>query len=211
MKTPSKWPCNSLVLAAGFLALCPAASQADSLYREGQFTSLTADIKAHAVGDILTIVVQESNTASKNNSTSTSKKTGVDASISSFLYPASASKALTKNGSLPAMKFDSANTFDGGGKINNSEQLTARIAVRVVDVLPNKTMVIEGTRQITFAGETQEAVLRGVVRSDDVSPANTVFSYNVADTTIKYVSRGAVSDSQKKGFFTKIWDKIGPF
>jgi flagellar L-ring protein FlgH len=83
--------------------------------------------------------------------------------------------------------------------------------VRVIDVLPNRNLVIEGTRETSFGGETQTAVLRGVVRTEDVAANNTIFSYNVADATISYVSKGVVSDSQRKGWFTRIWDKITPF
>jgi flagellar L-ring protein precursor FlgH len=54
-------------------------------------------------------------------------------------------------------------------------------------------------------------VLRGIVRTDDVLANNTVFSYNVADASIRINNRGAVSDTQRKGWFTKIWDFITPF
>ncbi len=205
---------HSELLCAGSLALVnlvqvPAPAQ--SLWKDTTSISMVSDKRAHAVGDILTIVVQENNTASKDNSTKTAKSSEIDASISSFLYSPTASGLLTKNGQLPAMKMGGKQDFSGGGQINNSEKITARIAVKVVDVLPNNNLVIEGTRQTSFAGETQDAVLRGVVRSEDVTSGNTVFSYNVADATIRYSSKGSVSDSQRKGWFTKIWDKLTPF
>ncbi len=184
---------------------------AQSLWKDEASKSIVADKRASAVGDIVTILVQESNSATKDNSTSTAKKTALDASISSFLYSPAASGLLTQKGQLPAIKMGSANSFDGGGKINNSENITARIAVRVVEVLPNGNLVLEGTKQTSFAGETQDAVLRGVVRPLDISANNTVFSYNVSDASIKYHSKGAISDAQRKGWFTKIWDKLTPF
>lgn len=190
--------------------LAPAAG-AQSLWREDVSRNIVSDKRARAVGDILTILVQESNTASKDSTTATSKKTGVDASIASFLYSPAASGLLTKGGQLPAMKFNAAQNFDGGGKINNSEKVSARIAVRVMDVLPNGNLVLEGTKQISFSGETQDAVLRGIVRPEDIAPNNTVYSYNVSDATIKYVSKGTVSDNQRKGWFTKVWEKLTPF
>src|SRR5262249_16286611 len=131
--------------------------------------------------------------------------------ITSFLYGPGASGLLTKGGQYPALKYNAANDFTGGGKINNSETITARIAVRVVDVLPNGNMVIEGTRKTAFAGEMQDAVLHGVVRSEDVTAGNTVFSYNIADATVKYVSKGSVSSTQKKGWFTRAWEAVSPF
>jgi len=170
-----------------------------------------SDRRATGVGDILTIIVQENNSTSKDNSTKTSRSSGIDASISSFLYSPAASGLMTKGGKLPAFKMDGKNSFDGGGAINNSEKIVARISVRIVDVLPNRNLLIEGTRDTAFSGEQQTMVLRGVVRSDDIAANNTVYSYNVADATIRFTSKGSLSDSQRKGWFTKVWDKVSPF
>lgn len=173
--------------------------------------SLFSDKKAHAVGDMITILVQHSATASKDNSTSTSKKAAIDASIAQFLYSPAVSGLMTKKGQLPSLNLNSANSFDGAGKISNSEQITDKITVFVIDILPNGNMVVEGTRQTSFSGESQQAVLRGVVRSDDLTSQNTVYSYNLGDATIKFIGKGTVSDSQRKGWVLKIWDKINPF
>ncbi|HVY71730.1 MAG TPA: flagellar basal body L-ring protein FlgH [Verrucomicrobiae bacterium] len=199
-----------VALAAGVVtAALPAL--ADSLWSEDTAVVMFSDKRATRVGDILTIIVQESNSAAKDSNTQTSKSSGVDASISSFLFSPGASKLLTKGGQLPAMKASSKTDFTGGGAIKNSETVTAQVAVRVIDVLPNHNLVVEGSRQTSYSGESQDIVLRGVVRPDDVSANNTVFSYNVADVTIKFVSKGGVSDTQKKGWFTKAWDKLSPF
>jgi flagellar L-ring protein precursor FlgH len=109
------------------------------------------------------------------------------------------------------MQMNSENTFDGGGSINNSERINARIAVRVTEVLPNGHLVLEGRRQTVVAGEQQEAILRGVVRQEDIQPNNTVPSSTIADATIKFVSRGTVSDSQRRGWFTRVFQAITPF
>jgi flagellar L-ring protein precursor FlgH len=191
----------------------PSALWADSLWRDDATASrpMFSDHRATGVGDIITIIVQENNSTSKDNSTKTSRESGIDASISSFLYSPAASGLLTKGGQLPALKMGAKNNFNGGGAINNSEKIIARIAVRVVDVLPNRNLLIEGTRDTAFSGEQQTMVLRGVVRTDDVAANNTVYSYNVADATIRFTSKGSLSDSQRKGWFTKVWDKVSPF
>src|SRR5581483_3882640 len=170
-----------------------------------------ADKKARAVGDIITVLIQENNGSTRQNNTTTSKKASADASIASFLYGPTASGLLTKAGSYPALKFSSASDFNGGGTINNSETITARLAVRVIDVLPNGNLVIEGRRQTAFSGEKQEAILRGTVRSDDLLANDTVYSYNIADSTIQFIGKGIVSDTQRKGWFHRIWDKVAPF
>ena len=191
------------------VACCETPAQ--SLWKEDASRSMIADKHAAAVGDILTIVVQESNTATKDAKTATSKESGIDAAIQAFLFSPNASKALTHNGELPALKMAAKQNFNGGENIANKERITARFAVRVIDTLPNGNLVIEGTRQTAFGGETQDAVLRGVVRREDIAANNTVFSYNVADASIKYISKGTVTDNQRKGWFTKVWDKVTPF
>jgi flagellar L-ring protein precursor FlgH len=204
-----------LRLACGLaLLLLPAWStfgSPGSVWRDETSRSMFADKRAQAIGDLITILVQESSTASKENSTKTSKSSSVDASIDTFLYSPTASGFLTKNGQLPAMKFGGTQTFDGGGKINNSERITARIAVRVYDIQPNGNLLIEGRRETYVSGEKQEAVLRGLVRSEDIAANNTVFSYNVADASIRFVSKGTITDNTRKGWFFRIWEKVTPF
>jgi flagellar L-ring protein precursor FlgH len=202
---------NRLALSLLLVGLSPAMLPADSLFKEETTRSMFADKRAAAVGDVLTILVQENNTTSKDASTKTSKKSGADIGISSFLYGPGASGLLTKGGKYPALKFDAKNEFDGSSAVGSSEKIIARIAVRVIDVLPNNQLVVEGTRQTTFSGETQDVVLRGVVRPEDITANNTVFSYNLADVTIKFIAKGTVSDGQKKGWFTRALDKINPF
>jgi len=199
-------------LIALLIAFQVTSAAADSLWKaDTSPSSIFADKKARRVGDIVTIVVQQNTGATRNNNTTTAKQTSVDASIASFLYGPAASGMLTKGGTYPAMNFSDKNTYSGGGQINNAETITDQIAVRVIDVLPNANLVIEGRRHTAFSGEKQDAILRGTVRADDVAANNTVPSYNVANATIQYVSNGAVTDNQRRGWFTTIWQKITPF
>jgi flagellar L-ring protein FlgH len=207
MKKPLLLICK---IALAILIAAPL-TRGQSLWQEGAARNLVADKRATQVGDILSILIQESNTANRQNNTKTSKTSDIDASLQAFFYSPTASSLLTKKGQLPALKTSAAQSFEGGGQINNTEKITARIAVRVIDVLPNRNLVIEGTRKVSFSGETQDAVLRGVVRAEDVMANNTIYSYHIAEATIKYVSSGTITDNQRKGWFTKIWEKVTPF
>ena len=189
----------------------PANTFAQSLWHDEVSRPMFADKRATSVGDIITIVVSETSSASKNNQTKTEKNSSLSAAIASFLYSPGESGLLTKKGQLPAIQYNSDIKHDGGGSINNTETVVAKIAVRIVDVLPNHNLVVEGRRETAFSGEKQTIVLRGTVRQDDVTSVNTVFSYNVADATIQIIGKGAVTDTQRKGWFTRIWDKLTPF
>ena len=199
---------NFVILLA---LLLPAIAQSQSLWNDSTSRSIFSDKRSLTVGDILTIAISENTTANQNNETSTERKSSLAAAITAFLYPAGATAALTKNGSLPAMAYNSDHVHDGKGQITDSQTIVAQIAVRIIDVTPNGNLVVEGKRDTSFSNEHQTIVLRGMVRPDDVAGNNTVFSYNVADATIQIIGKGAVSDSQNKGWFNRIWDHINPF
>ena len=196
--------------------------QADSLWSKETAVSLFTDHKAKRVGDIITVLVQENNSASRNSSTKTQKKGDISASISSFFTGNIQDKIFSNNPDnnnnpdknnvqLPELGTTSQNKFEGSGAVNNSGSINSRFAVRVVDVLPNKNLIIEGVRRTSFSGESQTIILRGTVRPQDVTPVNTVVSYNLADVSIRFKDEGVVNDSQKKGWFGKLWDKVSPF
>src|ERR1051325_8211172 len=100
MKTQFLSKFNGSIAIASLLFLAPVCGHGQSLWSDQNSSSMFSDKKAAAIGDIVTVLVEESNSATKNNNTTTAKQTGVDASISSFLYPVTASGLLTKKGSL---------------------------------------------------------------------------------------------------------------
>ena len=200
-----------LAIATALTLLSPAMVHADSLWQDGTSRAMFADKRGVNIGDIVTIVVQENSSANKNNSTTSERQSSLNAAITSFLYSPAASGLLTKGGQLPTMAYSSDHKHAGNGVIADSESIVAEIAVRVIDVLPNGNLVLEGKRDTSFSGEHQTIILRGVVRSEDVAKDDTVLSHNVADATIQIIGKGTVSDSQNKGWFNRVWDKINPF
>jgi flagellar L-ring protein precursor FlgH len=202
---------STLSLVLSLAALTPAF--ADSLWTSPANSehSMYADHKASRTGDILTVVISESVAQQSSQSTKSNKSSSIDAGISQFIYPPAISGLATKGGVLPATKMAAKNDFAGGGQISNTQSLSGRAAVLVTDVLPNGNLVIEGVRVITFSGETQYVVLHGLVRADDVTSANTVDSTNVADVRLEFITEGALTDAQKRGWLTKIYDTLRPY
>lgn len=177
----------------------------------GSGQGIVADVKAGRVGDILTIVIAESAAQSSTQSKSTTTKGSVDASVSQFIFPPSASRFGTHNGALPGTSFGGSSNHSGGGQVSNSQSLNARAAVVVTDVLPNGNLVIAGARRVTFSGETQHVILRGIVRSTDISSANTILSSNIADAHLEFISDGALTDAQRRGWISRLYEFLRPF
>ena len=194
-----------------FLTWFLSVASAQAQFWNDQSGSLVADIRAHNLGDVLTVIIQETKNTSKNTSKAASKASGVNAGIEAFLYGPSASGMLTKKGQLPSMKLNGSSSFESDGNVSSSERINTRLSVRIIDILSSNQFLVEGSQKTSFGGEAQDVVMRGVVRRADITPQNTVFSWNLADVTMQFSSDGDLSEATKKGWFTKVWDKINPF
>jgi flagellar L-ring protein precursor FlgH len=196
-----------VIFVAAALFVPGTVATAQSLWREDTVRPMFADKRATGIGDILTIVVSENTAMTKNNETKTSKQSSWAAAVTSFLFPGFAQFKHT----TPAVNYNSTLTHDGSGAVNNSQSIVTHVAVKVIDVLPNQNLVIEGKRDTAFSGEHQTVTLHGVVRPEDVQYGNTIASDNIADASITITGKGTVSDSQNKGWFTRVIDKVNPF
>ena len=211
MKTVSKSASKllSAVLALG--ALASSASANGSLWPTNNASErgMIADRKASRAGDIITIVVNENAIAQSSQSKKSTRDASLNDSVQQFLF--ANSKLGTHNGGLPGIQLGGTSTYSGGGDVSNSQSLSARAAVLVTDVLPNGNLVIEGARIVTFSGETQYVVLHGLVRIDDVTRDNTVTSSNIADARVEFYSEGQLTEAQKRGWFSKLYERLRPF
>lgn len=204
MKTACKSAFKLLLLATS-LGFAPAV-RAQSLWAAAD-RSMFADRKAARAGDIVTVVVAESAASSNSQSKKSSRESALEDAVSRFVF----SPGLSQRGEMPSMGLTGKANTSGGGEVSNNQSLSSRAAVLVTDVMPNGNLVIQGVRVVTFSGETQYVVLHGLVRPDDISPANTVLSSNVADAKIEVVFDGALSDAQKRGWLSKVYETLRPF
>jgi len=202
----------SLLLPVAALSLA-LATRADSLWNSagGEPRSLVADHKACHAGDIVTVVVQESAAAQSTQNKESTRTSTLNDSVSQFLFSPTTSGLLSHNGAAPSVQIAGKSDYTGGGTVANSQTVTTTAAVMVTDVLPNGNLVIEGVRFVTFSGEKQYIVLHGIIRADDISANNTVLSSNIAEARVEFVDTGALTDAQKQGWFSKIYETLRPF
>jgi len=165
--------------------------------------SMFADRTAYNIGDILMVKIDENTILSTSKQKQSSSASKVNNSVDRFLFTPSSS-AGTHNGERPSFQFGSAEDYSGSGAVSNSQNLSAEAAVMVVDRLPNGNLVIEGAREIVVSGERQYAVLRGIIRMDDVMVDNSVMSTRIANAQVEFMDKGAIADAQKKGILGRI-------
>lgn len=192
--------------------LKPVADYSSGSIWQSTSFGLTDDVKARRRGDIVTIVISETASASKQANTGTSRDSSMSAGMPGML--GLENTGIFKNNFADLSKIINASTsssFKGAGSTSRQENLKATITARVVDVLPNGNLVIEGRRNIKVNEEDQIIILEGTIRSRDVAPDNTVNSIYVADARISYSGRGIISDRQSPGWLMNILDKVWPF
>jgi flagellar L-ring protein FlgH len=207
----------SIFAVIGLIHSVPSSCHATSLWDEsergGRAISLFSDRTASRVGDLVTIVVNQSTSANKDQQTETDKSVAVDENLSALLGPfmggeRTGAELLRRN---PHNTWEGSRTFEGGGSIKNTENITSTIQARITDTLPNKVIRIEATRRVEVGNEVSHFVLTGLVRAEDLTAANTILSTQVADLQIKQVGNGALSREQRKGWLTRVWETISPF
>ena len=177
-----------------------------SLWSEDRPQSfLFSDFKAGRMGDVVTVRIVESSKGNKNASTKTEKDSSLSTSISAFFGMPSDKLSQASVGAETSEK------HDGAGSTSRSSELTAVITARVIDVMPNGNLVIDGRREVVVNNETQFLYVTGIVRPEDIGPNNTVLSSYIADAKITYTGTGVVSDKQRVGWFVRLLDKVWPF
>ena len=192
-------------------AQLPQPREEGSLWSFGSSQSLYADVKARNLGDVVTISIVESARASKNATTKTGRESGLEASYSGVFDSISSGWSINGQKVGTSHKIDFTNNFDGKGETSRSSYMTAFITARVIEVLPNRNLVIRGTRQVRVNNETQVIAVQGIIRPEDISSNNIVLSTFIAEAVIELGGQGAVSDKQRPGWMARALDWAWPF
>ena len=189
----------------------PAAQHNGSIYQSGNAVSLFRDVKAHRVGDIITIVLNEKTQASNQASTSTKKKNSIDianptilGSSPEFGAPGLLPLASNRNNTL-ANSLSSNQQFGGSGDSSQSNSLTGHLTVTVAKVYSNGNLLVRGQKHLKLNQGDEVVQISGIVRPEDISADNMVPSYKVADARITYSGAGAIADANRMGWLSRFF------
>jgi len=185
----------------------PSQSGSGSLWGQSQ-QEVFADNKAHQVGDIITVQLEENTQGNNSASTQASRESSNEAGVSAFLGQADAIPGDTPE---TAIGTETSNDLDGSGETSRSANLTGNMTAVVVDVFPNGNMRIKGRRAVTINHEVQNMVMSGIIRPQDIGPSNSITSSQVANARIEYAGNGVVARQQDEGWMTKVLHTVWPF
>jgi flagellar L-ring protein precursor FlgH len=159
---------------------------------EAEWSHLSADYKAHQVGDLVTILLADQFTASSANTVETQRAFSSQSGITQLL-----GRVGPTSGIANLFSPNSQTTLNSKGQSDVSRSVQATLAGQIVAVLPNGVLVVQAARSVDVGHERQTIVLRGLVRPGDISPANIVVSAALANLEVEVKGKGVVSDGTR--------------
>lgn len=172
--------------------------------RQGGYQPLFEDRRPRSIGDILTIVLDEEVSASKNSQSNAGR------SGSASLELAQLPDVLD---TLAEYGFDISgeNDFTGSGGSQANNSFTGTITVSVLEVMNNGNLRVRGEKQIAINQGTEFIRFSGVVNPRTITAQNTVPSTQVADARIEYVGDGYINEAQHMGWLQRFFLNVSPF
>ncbi|HTA70271.1 MAG TPA: flagellar basal body L-ring protein FlgH [Bryobacteraceae bacterium] len=160
------------------------------------YTNLGMDLKATRVDDLVTIVVTEKASAVATGDVKTQRQSTAQSAITAAGGVTKATGPLAN-----LLNTNSNNQLQGTGATSRGAVLTATVSARVVNVLPNGYLVVEGIKRVQVNSENQVITIRGVVRPVDLDPTNAIISDRVAQMELTVNGKGVIGDAIHRPFF----------
>ena len=181
-------------------------SQAGSIWakRNQNMKAVYADDVARQIGDVLTIKITENSTvdnkAKRDMKKGTDRSTIFNGDIGGFVD-------LGEFG----MSAQSDNELKSKADYKDERKFADSITVVVMDILPNRNLVVLGIRNRNISGDIQTIEVSGVVRPSDIAFDNSVKSERIADFRIVSRNEGVSAPYTKPGWLGSILDIVWPF
>jgi len=181
------------ITAALLLLSASAWASSDSLLERPLF----ADHIAYRPGDVLTIVITESAAATATARTRTDKRDRLTATL------------RLPDDARDDVEASLGTDFSGGGQIQRTGKLLAKLAVVVEAVDHNGNLWISGEQDILVNNERQRIALSGLVRRADIAPDNSVVSSRIANARIEFKGDGVLGRQQSPSLLGLIFRLFG--
>ncbi|MFC1633506.1 flagellar basal body L-ring protein FlgH [Planctomycetota bacterium] len=195
----------SALLSITFTLTFIPYSQADSIWakRGKNMRAIYADDVARQIGDILTIKISEDSKVDNKAKRDMNKNTDRSTVFNGELGKADIGEF--------GMTATSGNKLNSKADYKDERKFVDSITVVVMDVLPNRNLLVIGSRNRNIGGDIQIIEVSGIVRPSDIAFDNTIKSEQVADFRIISKNSGVSAPYTKPGWLGGILDLLWPF
>jgi len=172
---------------------------------------LYADDVARQIGDILTIKISEDSKVDNKAKRDLKKESSRSTTFNGELGITTPNYNMLPRIPGFTMQAQSSNELKGKADYKDERSFVDRVTVVVVDVLPNRNLVVMGTRNRDIAGDKQVIEISGIVRPSDIAFDNTVKSEQVANFRVVTRNSGVAEPYNRQGWLGRIFDILWLF
>jgi flagellar L-ring protein precursor FlgH len=194
-----------------FQPVYPLASDRQKVATGGIYSNRQSDAwfgrgRNYQVGDIITVLLNESTQAARTQNTDVSRES------KNSLPSGMSTKVGNMSPFLSGIDLNSnSNSSKGAGKADQQASLSGSVAVTVIEILANGNLMIRGEKKLGLSEGTEVIQVSGVIRPEDVGPNSTVQSRRLANAQIAYRGSGDLANATKAGWGTSLMHKYWPF
>jgi flagellar basal body L-ring protein FlgH len=118
----------------------------------------------------------------------------------------------TNPSALPRVEFEAKNQSKAKGSKQETSKIRLEIPCEIIEILPNGDLVLDGSRTIRADESNATIRLGGRLNPKYVSTVtDTVFSERILSLKVITDFQGPMRDSERRGWLSRIFDKIKIF
>ena len=162
--------------------------------------SLYGGVQARSVGDLISIIMDESINVTNSLGYSSNKESATTDNFSKFFNTVIGKHLIN----------DNLGTFGGTNEVTNtaaaSNKITFgdKIAVQVVQQMPNGNLVVQGKKTLVNGNERSDLIVTGIVDPRWITSTGQVYSKYVANLQFAMSGRGSISRSGNEGIVNRV-------
>lgn len=161
--------------------------------------SLYGGVQARSVGDLISIILDESVNIKNDLTYSSNKQSSTTDNFSGFLNTFIGKHIVN----------DNINNFGGENAVANTASTSNKftfgdtIAVQVIQQMPNGNLVVQGKKVLVNGNERSDLIVTGVVDPRWINGNGQVYSKYVANLQFAHSGRGSISRASNEGIINR--------
>lgn len=161
--------------------------------------SLYGGVQARSVGDLISIIMDETVTMTNKLAYSSSKNSATKDNFSKFFNTVLGRNLINDN----LGTFGGSNTVTNTAASNNKISFGDTIAVQVVQQMSNGNLVVQGKKTLVNGNERSDLIVTGVIDPRWITSTGQVYSKYVANLQFAMSGRGSISRSANDGIINR--------
>ena len=163
-------------------------------------------------GDLVTINIVTSSTATNVDAASLKRTGTLNDSLTSFMgVPLNFGRSSSGTPFSPSVGANSDQEYTGAGSAAASNDISGQVEAVITNVDPNGTLALAGRTNVNINGNVTSIVVTGYASPDDIAANTTISSNNVADMNVQYVGNGPINAAHQVPWLQQVLSKAWPF